>query len=283
MSETPSKANRQPKTPSATDFVVYILRLARLRGWWDKLVLVGGAALIVLAFLPGREAFAVRCVAFIVLSVFLLTYAYCFNDICDADYARRSGQVPPTSLSRDQKLVAVSSIAAAVVLLAVFFPQPLACLMCVLFLVLATAYSARPVRLKERGMAGVLTGAFAQRPLILLIFVASVGAWDRLTLLLAAWLFWGGLLGMLGHQVKDRQRDLESAVRTFGAVHGKALSLALCWFALIALVLTALAPVAVFPAPKGSRVAACVCGLSLVYAGQLAWNRRRMRAGIYNK
>jgi len=253
----------------------HALRLVRLRGWWDKLLLAGGAAFLILPP-AGTDAARAPFPAFLAVALLFLIYGYVYNDICDAE---QDGRASSAALERRRRLVAFASALGGAVVLVLAFRRPAARLVGAAYLLLATAYSARPVRLKERGILGVLAGAVAQRPLVFLIYVGAVGAWDGRSALLAAWLFLGGVLGMLGHQVKDYENDLRAGVRTFTATHGRRTSLALCWLALVALGLTTLAPAALLPAPEGPRLTAGLCILALVPLGQVALSRLTLRKG----
>jgi len=88
---------------------------------------------------------------------------------------------------------------------------------------LPTLYSAPPLRLKERGIWGILSDA-AGAHLVPTLFVAATFLHlstapqpNALTfsVLAAAWAFFVGLRGILLHQLWDRDNDLNSGVDTF--------------------------------------------------------------------
>jgi hypothetical protein len=84
---------------------------------------------------------------------------------------------------------------------------------------LGAAYSLPPVRLKERGAAGLLAAAVAQRTLPALVIGAVWGCLDAGSL---GWALLGMLVGVryiLIHQAQDRSVDLESGVQTFATQH----------------------------------------------------------------
>jgi 4-hydroxybenzoate polyprenyltransferase len=123
-----------------------------------------------------------------------------------------------------------------------------------------------PIRFKERGLLGVVVGAIAQKPALFLVLVAMLGAWDWLSAILAAWLFLGSLVGLLGHQILDARNDHSAGVRTFVTGAGVRLSLRLCGACAAGVGLTVLAPFAFTSFEQAWPVAAALAALSSVYA-----------------
>jgi hypothetical protein len=88
-----------------------------------------------------------------------------------------------------------------------------------------TLYSVRPVRLKARGLAGVIAdgcGAhvFPTLLAVTLAFVSAERPVDPVWLAAAAaWAVGYGLRGNLWHQLLDRESDLQSGVNTFAGRH----------------------------------------------------------------
>lgn len=84
-------------------------------------------------------------------------------------------------------------------------------------------YSLPPVRLKGRGLAGILADAsgahlFPTLVAVLLAFRAAAAPVDPWwTAALAAWAIGYGLRGILGHQIADRPADRAAGVATFAA------------------------------------------------------------------
>jgi hypothetical protein len=76
-------------------------------------------------------------------------------------------------------------------------------------LALAAAYSARPLRLKERGLLGVAAGAVAQWVL------PVVAVTSRPSVIVLSFLL--GIRWMLVHQLHDAAADRRAGVHTFGA------------------------------------------------------------------
>jgi len=101
-----------------------------------------------------------------------------------------------------------------------------------------TLYSLPPVRLKARGLAGVLADAagahlFPTLVAMLVAFRAAGIAPDPVWIAAgAAWAFGYGLRGILWHQLSDRDNDRAAGVRTFAQRHPRRVSARLgAWIA----------------------------------------------------
>lgn len=86
-------------------------------------------------------------------------------------------------------------------------------------------YSAPPIRLKARGLAGIAADAsgahlFPTLVAMLLAFRGAGAALDPVWIAAgAAWAFGYGLRGILWHQLSDRDNDVAAGVRTFAQRH----------------------------------------------------------------
>jgi hypothetical protein len=101
-----------------------------------------------------------------------------------------------------------------------------------------TLYSVPPVRLKSRGLAGVVADAcgahlFPTLVAVALAFATAGRAMDPAWLSAAAvWALGYGLRGNLWHQLLDRDRDIAAGVRTFAERHSPRVAARLgTWFA----------------------------------------------------
>jgi hypothetical protein len=101
-----------------------------------------------------------------------------------------------------------------------------------------TLYSVPPVRLKTKGLAGVIADAAGAHlfPTLLsaaLAFAAAGRAPEALWFgSMAAWSFAYGFRGNLWHQLLDRDSDRQAGLRTFGANHPpRVLGRVAAWFA----------------------------------------------------
>jgi len=89
-----------------------------------------------------------------------------------------------------------------------------------------TLYSARPFRLKVRGVWGVLADASGAHLFPTLFAVFLLYHWTRAeqtaawVLVIALWSFAAGVRGILWHQLEDAVSDRKIGLRTFACLHG---------------------------------------------------------------
>lgn len=152
-----------------------------------------------------------------------LAFGYVLNDFADRDVDRRAGKpnlvggLGPTAGGALLVGLAVAGVGS----LWLFYGQPWVIELALLCYVVGAAYSLPRLRLKERGLLGLIVGAAAQGSLPALAIFAifdSLG-WEALLfgfLLLLICLRW-----MLIHQVLDLTADREAGVRTYVAQYGR--------------------------------------------------------------
>jgi 4-hydroxybenzoate polyprenyltransferase len=253
----------------------------RITEWADKFVHLAGAALL-LWLHEGARAIGPGRVGAYLLGVFcLLLGGYALNDV--ADFAQ-DAQVPPGGrrrpLTRRAHSLAVAGggLVLGLFLLLAAAQQPWPRVVALLTVLLGIEYSLPPLRLKERGGWGVLAGAVAQKPALFLVLVLMLDAWNGLGAVLLAWLLFGSLVGLLGHQVLDARNDTAVGVHTFAARRGAHRALGLCVACAGGVGLTVLAPFALSPAAEAWRVALPLAALSVVYPLKSVQALRRLRA-----
>jgi 4-hydroxybenzoate polyprenyltransferase len=86
---------------------------------------------------------------------------------------------------------------------------------------MATAYSLRPLRLKERGLAGLIATIAAQQTLPTTLLFAAFGglaSWGALVFILFSTA--RGISSDVGHQMRDWARDANTGTGTFAVRHG---------------------------------------------------------------
>ena len=204
------------------DKLVSLVSLARWPDWsTSKLPFLGAAALL----LAPPETPAIQILAILVTVLCWAAFGYCVNDVADrvcdsqAGKTNRAGNVSPASWALFLTLSAGSSL-----LLSLYWAADLAAPALVLAgLLLASAYSLPPFRLKERGAIGLAAGAASQWLLpVLAISAAQSRGWSRP----AAWCI--ALLGlaigirwMAIHQLQDTMADRRSGVRTYASGGGQ--------------------------------------------------------------
>ena len=220
-----ARQKKQKTDKKQTDF--NLLKLVRAKEWWlykiAPLLTITYAETLLLQLPPLSTTLITLTVLISIASV--AAYGYLLNDICDIESDRQANK--PNAAANLQPwqrlllgLVFVSS-GFALPLLTHLSALPIA-LLCANYLV-PTLYSAPPLRLKERGIWGILSDA-AGAHLIPTLFVAAAflsHAPDPprnvliFTGLAAAHAFFVGLRGILLHQLWDRQNDARSNTTTF--------------------------------------------------------------------
>lgn len=204
-----------------------VSRTVRAGNWWlSKLApLLGLAAVQVLRF----EHEPLRAVQLLVGALVVTggavgAYGHVVNDAFDITADRRAGKVNRIAGVRPavRGLLAVSLLVVALAPAMVLDFGRTATVLLVVELLLPAAYSIPPVRLKERGLLGVLADAGAAHVLPALIvwtaFTPPGGASSLLLLgAIAVWTVCLGTKNILRHQLLDREADRSAGVRTFVA------------------------------------------------------------------
>lgn len=168
-----------------------------------------------------------RFAAWILFCAAFLAFGYSVNDYADRDADRRAGKA---NALHGRKagwalawLLALSALSLAS--LAPWLADRRLALIVASSYAFSLAYSLPPMRLKERGLAGLAACALAQRSLPLLVGAALFGRFDRNLWLLAALFTLVGLRWILLHQVLDARHDEQAEVRTFVLMTGTERSL----------------------------------------------------------
>jgi len=224
--------------------VAALARLSRWRDWsHSKLPFVAAAGLLA-GTSPSR--------ILLVLATLVpwAAFGYGLNEIADRTTDARANAA--RSLAPAVQGVYLAATAAAALALSLLWSNGL---VVAGGLALAVAYSAPPLRLKERGALGVAAGAAAQWLLPVL------AATDRATVLVLSFAL--GVRWMLVHQLHDADADRDAGVRTFGAAHANLPRLIAAIFALEV--------VALFGALLDARSLAGLVAL----APSLLWPRER--------
>jgi len=89
-----------------------------------------------------------------------------------------------------------------------------------LAITIAALYSLPPIRLKERGILGLVAAAIAQRTLPVVIIFQALDAWGLSALLLCVLATLIGMRYIIIHQIKDEKADLRTQVQTVATTKG---------------------------------------------------------------
>jgi 4-hydroxybenzoate polyprenyltransferase len=149
-----------------------------------------------------------------------LAYGYTINNFADRKQDKKAGKHPEIHhLSEIQLFFILGFLALGTVAIPMFFSLKVKILGLLNFF-LATFYSMRPIRFKERGLLGIIVPAITQRPLLFLFFAFLTNSDLLITLYLALWLSFYGIIIMLAHQIFDLENDKLSGTMTWAVKVG---------------------------------------------------------------
>jgi 4-hydroxybenzoate polyprenyltransferase len=209
--------------------VIGVQRNLRTRDWWSSKIpplLAVAYAVILVGNVDWRQALP-ALLRLLLSIVGVAGYGYVLNDVFDVEEDRRRGKTNSMAgFNRYQQaalLLLLASLGLAPMVGGPFGRVSVS--LVVLNLALPMLYSIPPVRLKERGIFGVVADAMGVHVVPTLFFAISMaGLGDgssglRTTGLIAAaglWALMAGSRGIIVHQVRDRESDLSAGVKTFG-------------------------------------------------------------------
>jgi 4-hydroxybenzoate polyprenyltransferase len=238
-------------------------RLLRFSLWWQHIVppVLAAAYLApaVGARAPGELVAALP--PFLLSIIGIAGFGYFFNDVCDVAADRAAGKVNAAAalspLRRAGVLLLLLTLGLAPWSLLPRHPLNLGLL--AVQIALLTLYSARPIRLKERGFAGALADAAYGHLVPVAIAVATffpgfsgpraLAALAPLALLGTLALAAKGLRNILLHQLADRDNDRRAGIRTLVLAIGPVGALSLVNRVLLPLEIGALVGALVLLAP----------------------------------
>lgn len=208
----------------------FAARVRAKEGWVFKGPSIFGTAYATLIILGESSSSVWRWLLFLLLSLAAAgIYANVLNDLTDQQADRISNK--PNRMNGRSALFKLSTISVGIllgILSALFLvPFPWALVLYVSIFLTFTAYSLRPLRLKQRGFWGALADASAARLLphlfaaVLMVYSAD-NVNEVSESLLALWMFfigvWSigvGLRCILRHQIVDVENDRIAKVNTF--------------------------------------------------------------------
>ena len=169
------------------------------------------------------NTFIVHLFFFYAFSVFSTSYGYLINDLSDRELDARHGK---PNVFGDISAPSATMIVLLVFVISALFTypfwfQPGFLLLWGLWLFSATFYSLKPIRLKERGAAGLVVVVTAQRLLpTLLVFSAFSYMQVADVLLFALYIFLRGFASDINHQLEDYELDARTGTQTFAVSGG---------------------------------------------------------------
>ncbi len=168
-------------------------------------------------------------------SVFSTSFGYLINDAADKELDARQGKSNAfEGLSRGQATLTVLFVLVIAALFALpFYSNFLFTGLWLTWIMMTSAYSVKPVRLKERGALGLFVVVLAQRVLPVLLVFMAFGYTNWLdVVVITFYIFLRGLVSDINHQLEDYHLDHQTATRTFAVTTGEKRTKALFYFVL---------------------------------------------------
>ena len=160
---------------------------------------------------------------FLLFSMFSTTYGYLINDLADKELDILHGK---NNTFKDDSRIKASLIVLLFLALSIIFglrfiKTPLFLSLWLGWGFIATSYSLKPIRLKERGKGGLIFVVLAQRVLPTLIIFAAFKhyAWADV-IVFTAYIFFRGLSSDLNHQLEDYHKDSVTKTDTYSVQAG---------------------------------------------------------------
>lgn len=149
--------------------------------------------------------------------IFFASYGYLLNDYYDREIDQRQNKKKYfVNLSRFSfMLILLTLLICSFLIILFYYPKIEFILLYILQILFVTLYSIQPIRLKERGIYGILTAAIIQRVphFIILAIVVSLNLY--VTIYMSIWLTSLGILFIIEHQYEDFEQDKICKVKTF--------------------------------------------------------------------
>jgi cytochrome P450/4-hydroxybenzoate polyprenyltransferase len=196
--------------------------LTRWTEWYDQKLPMFLAAICYAAIIRdrGADTNAWQIASLLVLFCLYAAFGHLVNDYADRDADRRAGKAKVIATLSEATAIAVVLVPLAgtvAVALASFGWDTV--LLTVAALALSAVYSLPPLRLKTRGISGLVASTVAQRTAPLAIAFQALDAWGIGPALMLALGTCIGLRFIVIHQLHDRENDQRAGIRTFATEH----------------------------------------------------------------
>ena len=238
------------------------LKLVRVYEWMEKLQVSFVAAFILLIFMPYPWRFLWALIVLGIYMLFLGSYGYTLNSYCDREQDAKVGKHPEISYFSDrQVLIILLALALFSLGIPLYFADIKIRILGIVTFFLVTFYSAKPIRLKERGLWGIVVATLTQRPLPFLLFALLVPCDEKLAGFLFGWLCFIGVLMIVAHQIIDFDNDEKAKVYTWAVRAGKSRAKRWLKFAVVLMLVYTFAPVFVsaFVSVKSLALGLSIC------------------------
>jgi 4-hydroxybenzoate polyprenyltransferase len=156
-------------------------------------------------------------------SSFCTTYGYLINDLGDKELDELHAKDNTFKEDSNIKscLIVFLFLLLSVIFSSPFSVNPIFLLFFFIWICIATAYSIKPFRLKERGKTGLVFVVIAQRVLPILIVFSAFNHLNFLDcLVLTMYIFFRGLSSDVNHQLEDYHKDAKTDTGTYAVQAG---------------------------------------------------------------
>lgn len=202
------------------DLLKNLVALTRVYEWMDKLQVNFLAALILLVILPEKSLNLL--LVYGVYQCFLICYGYVINSYADRIQDRKVGKHLEISyFSENQLFIIFAFLAFGSLGIPLTFSDIKIKILGIITFILATFYSLKPIRFKERGFLGIIVPALTQRSLLFFFFAFIGYPTAILSYYLFGWLGFIGIIIMMAHQIVDFENDKKGGVSTWALKLGK--------------------------------------------------------------
>jgi 4-hydroxybenzoate polyprenyltransferase len=196
--------------------------VVRPRAWWfNKIPLSAFVLLLLVDGKPFTVNVLVSLMGLVGIVSCVANYGYALNELFDRDEDRRAGRGNAAESASNSSMWRIIACSAAISLgLSQAVGGVAAALLTIGELLIPLAYSVPPLRIKERGWAGVLADALAAHvyPAALALVVVShrllLVHHQSLIVCIAVWSFATGLRGILSHQLQSEESDRSAGLTT---------------------------------------------------------------------
>jgi 4-hydroxybenzoate polyprenyltransferase len=205
--------------------MTYLKQAARIIRWWDwgpgKIALLCTVCFyIAVDYTVPFSRFILPFILFLLFAAAQAALGFVVNNWGDQELDKQQEKPNPfNEVSRQRGLQTVGTMVAIAVTTAIpVLHRTPAFLLWVIWLVTMVAYSLRPLRLKTRGLPGLVVSFIAQWSLpVLLAFTVLIGFGGKDMWLIAVALTVSGATLEIAHQRHDNLLDASSGAHTFGA------------------------------------------------------------------
>lgn len=233
-----------------------LLKLIRAYEWIDKLQLNFIAAFILIIYLSNPLQYSIDIVILSIYMIFLGSYGYVINSYSDREADAKIGKHPETRYFTNQEIqVILAVLAIPSIVIPLYFSDIRIQMLGIINFALVTFYSLKPVRLKERGVYGIIAAAVTQRTLPFLLFVYLIPNHNPvIAYFLLIWLSLVGLAIIMTHQFSDFENDRKSSINTWAMERGRKLAKRWIKLVLFLMIICVLVPVMILPLYEGLAI-----------------------------